>query len=343
MSFKFVHRNLGILLCVLLFSISISGILLVWKKEYLWLSVAQAREEVDLGLIPQAIERIEGDYPYGDVRFIQLYSEDLTLHKVFLSNRRYAWHRQNGEQIEVWSGNERLEDWLLDLHHRFLLGNAIGLNIAGFSGLLLIPLMLIGLIVWWPRRRTLKLGLWPTQLQRGSLLRSHGNVGGVSVLPVLLIALTGVILVYPVESRFVLLNGISENKTRTQDKVTAQLDSRSWDNLIAETYRRYPGSRLRWVIPATAESPADVVGLQQALALNRTGKTSLTFSPNGELTISDALAQPIKQRLFDFSYPLHVGKIGVWYRLLLTLFGLALAFLCGLGLLSFMQRRTLPK
>jgi len=106
---------------LILLSISITGVILIWKKEYLWLSVDGARQTVDPKLLPEAIDNIESSYASGEVAFIQLYSEDLSIHKVSLSERRYAWHNQRGDKVQVWSGNQRWEDFFLDLHHRFLM------------------------------------------------------------------------------------------------------------------------------------------------------------------------------------------------------------------------------
>lgn len=83
MPIKLIHRYIGLLLCLILLSISITGVILVWKKEYLWLSVDGAREVVDPKLLPEAIDNIESSYASGEVAFIQLYSEDLSIHKVF--------------------------------------------------------------------------------------------------------------------------------------------------------------------------------------------------------------------------------------------------------------------
>ena len=135
---------------------------------------------------------------------MRLYSLGLAIHKVYLTDRRYAWFDQQGDFIQQWQANERIEDWLLDLHHRFLLGNTVGLNIAGASGILVILLCLVGGIIWWPRRRSYRLGLWPKSARREAWLISHGNLGASFALPFILLAFTGVLLVYPSESRSLL-------------------------------------------------------------------------------------------------------------------------------------------
>ena len=180
-------------------------------------------------------------------------------------------------------------------------------------------------------------------MQRGSLMRSHGNIGSVSVLPILLVAVTGVILVYPTESRWLLLDSGREQTPVALQKINLDHRQADWATLLQEVEQRFHGSHVRWIQPASSDNPDRVIGLQQVNALNAMGKTSVRFSAQGELIIKDARQSPTSQRLFDFSYPLHVGKLGLWYRLLLSLFGLALAALCVFGLLSFTKRGRSPR
>ena len=339
MSSKSLHRYLGLVLCLIMLSISVTGVLLLWKKEYLWLTVEGGREPVNVSLLAEAIDTIEASYDEDELVFIQLNSEDLSLHKVFLSDRRYAWHKQRGDKIQQWSGNQRWEDLILDLHHRFLLGNTIGLNMAGLGGLLLLPLIFLGLIIWWPRRSWLRFAVVPRSFERAVLMRSHGNLGALFALPFVLLAFTGVILIYPTESRLVLLDSVGAGGSAIIQ--TEAFDSSnglpSWASLIESARLKFPGSKIRSVQPASSTSPNRTVYLQQRDTWDRLGRTSLKFHPNGELTIKDELQQSSAKRVFDFSYPLHTAKLGLLYRLIMTLVGLALAFLCLLGLLSYLK------
>lgn len=340
MQLNVIHRYLGLVLSVLMLIISITGTLLLWKKEFLWLDFPQSRQTTDRSLLPSAINSIEAQYAADEVIFIQLYSEDLSLHKVFLSDRRYAWHNQAGDQLEQWSRNGRFEDWLLDLHHRLLLGNKVGLQVAGFGGLFLMPLLLIGLLLWWSRRRTLGLGLWPKRMKRGALLVSHGNVGAVFSIPIFMLALTGVILIYPSESRFVLLNGFTEQgapaivKTQSYD---ASAGLPSWQIAIQNVYKRYPGSKVRSVTPSTSNNNARTVAFQQPSGWHRLGRSSLKFTLDGQLFVKDELQQDRAKRVFSFSYPLHTAKLGFWYKIAISFVGFAFSLLCALGLVSYFK------
>lgn len=344
---SWIHRWLGIFLCFTLISISLTGTLLIWKKEYLWLSLADARQTInqDSEQLANAIESITNNYADQQILLIQTYSEGLALHKVFLDEGRRAWHNQQGQLIDTWQNNGRIEDWLLDLHHRFLLGNTIGLNIAGFSGLLLLPLLTLGLISWWPRRRTLKLGVIPKTVKKGSLRISHGNLGFLNLIPVLLIAITGIILTYPNESREWLLDPFSNDEDYILsegpvDSFTGPEHS-SWQRVLERAVAQYPDSTIRWVTTESDFTPYRIVGLEQNDAWNRSGKTTIYIDAQaGYMDVNiDALKRPALERLYDFVYPLHTAKMGLWYRLLLTLAGLALLTMAMLGLFAFFKRR----
>lgn len=339
MQLKIIHRYLGLALSVVMLVISITGTMLLWKKEYLWLDISDARQTLDTTLLASAIDKIESSYAVGDVVFIQLYSEDLSIHKVFLSGRRYAWHNQRGELLEQWSSNGRFEDWLLDLHHRFLLGNAVGLQIAGFGGLLLMPLLLIGLTIWWSRRKTIRLGLLPRTMQRASLMRSHGNIGAVFFLPILMLAVTGVVLVYPSESRFILINGFGDDTPPVVEHQSYDISNGlpGWQNAIGQAYQRFPGAQIRSVTPSSVKNQSRTVSFQQAQGWHRLGRSSLTFNVSGQLTVKDELQQPLAKRVFGFSYPLHTAKLGLLYKIAITLVGLAFALLGVFGFLSYLK------
>lgn len=343
MSISSLHRWVGLSLCAFVLLITATGTLLIWKPEYLWLSIADARQVVDRDnkSLALAIERIQASYGVGEVRFIQLHSEGLALHKVFLTSQRYAWHSQQGKQLQVWKGNERWENWLLDLHHRFLLGNRFGLNVVGFTGLLLLPLSIIGLTVWWPRRRLLKLGVRPVGSEHGAWMISHSNLGALSLLPVLLLAFTGTVLVYPSESRWLLVGGFSAPlpPIRTSQSSAVELN---WPSVLDYVHRRYPDSTLRWLSPLTSDvkdlEPTVIkVGLQQADEWNSSGSTSIRFMES-RLEIQNGLGQPWLKRGVDFTYPLHTGKLGMVYRVMLTLFGLMIMAVSILGFGSFVKR-----
>ncbi len=325
-----------------MFCISVSGTLLLLKREYLWLTIPAARAPLQTALIPSMLDAVEASYAEDELRFVQLNSHALGIHKIFLSERRYAWHDQYGKQLQLWSGNERVEDWILDFHHRFLLGNTVGLNMAGFSGLLIVFVMLAGFYLWWPRRRAWRLGLKIKYGERAEYLRTHSNLGATIIVPLMLLAITGVILVYPSESRFVLQNGFSSTPPALSVSRQA-IDSPKWNNTWAEqigyALEQFPQAQLKWVQPASETSSERVIGLAQRGAWDATGKTSIRFADTNLAVIKDARRQTASVRAVDFSYSLHTGDLHLAYRMLMVLVGLGLSWLCVLGLRSYLSGR----
>jgi len=332
---KVLHRYVGLLLCGFVFCISLTGTLLLLKKEYLWISMPEARASIDDSGVANAIKYIERLYK-GNVRFVRLNSHDLSIHKVFLPDHNYAFHGQDGLQVRVWQGNEAIEDWLLDLHHRFLLGNAVGLNIAGASGVLLLPLTTVGLMLWWPNRRFWKLRT-SFKSTFANARKSHTNFGALLVLPIILVALTGVILVYPSESRWLLLNGFS-NKPLVPVLVKKNVINDTWQSQIDFALTEFPGARLRWVQPANEDGGKRVIGISQQGAWDVTGKTTLKFINAQEVLIKDARNQSTMMRTVDLSYALHIGGIAFLYRLLLIAVGVGMCALTFFGFQSYRLR-----
>ncbi|MCH2190046.1 MAG: PepSY domain-containing protein [Gammaproteobacteria bacterium] len=339
---KTLHRAIGAGLASIVLLISVTGVMLVWKKEYLWVSIPSARElpAQNVGYA-DLIETILSGYHANEVLFVRFYLDELSLHKVWLSGGRYAFHDQLGKQIQVWEANERFEDWLLDLHHRLLAGNTIGLNVVGLSGLLLLPLMIFGLILWWSWRRSYSFNLFPASSRLGQIRKSHAETGVTTLLPVLLVVISGVILVYPSESRFIFRDGFKEAEPPKVSIIEAHKipSSVSWMSVFALLDGEFPEAKIRWLALPDEKSGAFSIGVQETASWDRMGRSQIKFTGEEWLKIEQR-KQPSIFRLFDFFYPLHTGKLPVWYRFLLSTAGIMLAWICFLGLLTLFKRRA---
>lgn len=350
---KKIHRYLGIALSALVLLVSVTGVMLVWKREYLWVTIPQARElRAEQSVLAQAAANIESSHPSGQVIFTRFYAEGLSVHKVFLSDRRYAWHDQNGQHIQTWQSNERFEDWLLDLHHRLLLGNTIGLNAVGIGGLLLVFLLILGCVLWWPWRKRYRVNLVPNTGQRRHLLKSHGETGVTILLPVLMIVITGVILIYPSESRFLLRDGLSDPKPpKTLSLQWSELVGASnherlvleppidWPSVFSLAEQQFPNGTLHWLSHPRDDSPAFTIGVQDQGSASVMGNSSIRFNAQSDVVIKNHFDQSLSQQAFDYTYPLHTGKFPTWYRLILSATGLLTAWLSFLGVISFFKRK----
>ena len=165
-----------------------------------------------------------------------------------------------------------------------------------------------------------------------------------SIAAILLTAITGVILIYPEQSRQLLLEPFLNQSGH--DQVVQVLDDLSghentgWLAVLNRTNSLYPEARFRWASPSSKSYPYRVVGVQQQHGWNPTGQTAVYIEASSGTMAgnTDALSQSAIERLFNFTYPLHIGGLGLWYRLLLSLFGLAMFLLSAFGLTSYLKQ-----
>jgi uncharacterized iron-regulated membrane protein len=340
-----VHGWAGALLTLYVLVIGLSGTLLLWKQAYLWLSIPEAR--VDFEPTPAALASIAADIEarFGERNILQIQfpTEDLALTKVVLPEARYAYVAANGELIDDWVLNERWEEWLYDLHHRLLLGD-LGLSLTGTAGLVLLALVVLGLIAFWPLRRGFGRGLWPASRTRPSMLRAHRNIAILVAAPLLLSLLTGVVLAFPgwVDAQL-------EPMRRTQQYSDAMLEglddisgagTGNWLPAFERALAAFPGGRIRTTTVPDPFSSYRVIGIQQLADWHPLGSSRIYIdAPEGYMDVRiDATTLPPVERAINAAYPLHTGRLNWPYRLLLTASGLGLIFASSFGLLAFLGR-----
>lgn len=327
--------------------ISLTGTLLVWKEDYLRLTLPEAR--VAFTPTPAALAQIgvraEAAFASEDILNIAFPTSALPLAKVTMYPDKYAYLDSQGEIIDVWQGNGRPEEWLYDLHHRLLLEDT-GLLIVGFGAMAMVILLLAGMLAWWPMRRGFRLGFVPRSTERAQLRKSHRNLGIVLALPFLLTLVSGITLVFPQDVEELLLEDIRTTQEYS-DQMVEQLDgitgagSGDWLPALERSLAVFPGAAIR-----SAQVPSDfsyyrIIGLQQTDEWSPLGMSRVYIdSEAGYMDIRiDNQALPTIERAYNALYPLHTGRMEtLWYKLFLSLSGLGVATLSVLGLISFVQR-----
>lgn len=92
----------------------------------------------------------------------------------------------------------RATSWLIDLHAT-LLGGPLGKRLNGVGALLSLPLLISGLVLWWPGLGAVWRGLL-VERHRGTkrlLFSLHGAVGAICFGLLLLWSVTGIYLTFP--------------------------------------------------------------------------------------------------------------------------------------------------
>lgn len=341
-----LHAWAGAALSLLLVLVAVTGALLVWKDDYLRLTIPVAR--ADFEPTPAALARIaeaaEAAFGAENIAGITFATEDLALSEVILLDGSMAYLDADGSLVDHWELGGRPEDWLFDLHHRLLWGTP-GLYIVGFAGLATAVLVVAGLIAFWPMRRAIRLGPWPRGTDRPALLLSHRNIGAVAAPFVLIAVLTGAGLAFPdttYELAFTRLRYDVNYGATFFDGLDDLSGSEvaGWEPAMARAQASFPEATIRsaaW--PAAASSR--VIRLQQRGAWSRQGDSQVYIDDRGGSMNQriDARDLPLEERLFNTLYPVHTAGLGNGlYKLLVFATGVALAALGVLGFWAFLGR-----
>jgi uncharacterized iron-regulated membrane protein len=342
-----IHAWAGAALSLLVILMASTGSLLVWKNEFLRLTIPEAR--VDFTPMPEALARIaEGaDRSLGadNIAGAIFATEDMALTQVTLLDESMAYLDVDGNVVDRWEIGGRPEDWLFDLHHRLLLGRT-GLFIAGFAGLATAALVIFGLIAFWPMRRALKLGPVPKGTSRQELLLSHRNIGAVMAPFVTLAVLTGAGLAFPDTTYELAFTRLAYDESYGADFVEglddlSGADVAGWRPAFERAAASFPGAIIRSATWPAASPPYRVIRLQQPGAWSRQGDSQVYIDGTAGYmdTRINARTLPLEERLFNTLYPVHTAGLGtVLYKLYVFLVGLSLTALGVLGLWAFLRR-----
>ena len=163
----------------------------------------------------------------------------------------------------VWGGYAMT--WLYDLHQQLLLPQAIGHMLMGVLGLLLLGLIALGFMVWWPKsgfwRDSLRLR-WSASTSR-NLLGIHRIAGAYFGLFLVVLAATGAMIALPHVTR-PLLSQFSAIEpfpvVRSQRDEAGQRIS--FDRALAAAQKQYPDARAVWIDEPNGETGVYQIRMQ---------------------------------------------------------------------------------
>ncbi len=339
------HAWLGAVLSLLLVVLGTSGTLLVFKDDYLRASITEARAGVvptpsRLAVIADAAQTRFGGKQLKSVVFA---GPDLGITKVYLTSGERAYLNGKGELLTRWQGNAHLDEWIFDLHHHLLAGHT-GEIVTGIAGLAATLLVVTGLVAFWPARRAFSFRIWLRSTARRDVLATHRNLGLLSAVPVLILALTGASMVFSSQTR-VILSFLNEDTMAAPGRWVAGPGKIDWQQALHGAQAAFPGAQLRtanW--PREPGSPA-TIRVKQTAEWHPNGRTLVLIDPatSQVIGVDDALAAPRADRVFNLLYPLHSARVGSGipgrvYDIAVALGGIALSALGMLGIYAFLRR-----
>lgn len=345
-----LHLWLGLGAGLVFAVLGISGSVLVFQPELLrWQHPALFAEPApDEATIAGGLARLladpppgvsGGDLPRAATPYWQLYTRD--------GGRLYLDAGAERVLLERRTDNDLLL-WLRDLHTH-LLGGQRGEQLAGVVGLIGLFLLLSGLYLWWPRS-----GGMVAQLRwfRGPPIRRwlswHRSLGTLTLPIVLLVALTGVAMVWSDVARGVLGLLLTDSPDPTAPAVIARepqvatSDPAHGRALLTAARTALPQAELARVSLPAADDARLVFRARSDGEWHPVGRSLVWLDRvrGASIAAVDASGLAPAARASHAIYPLHGGMVGGWpWRLAVALAGLLPAFLLVTGTLLWWQRR----
>ena len=239
--------------------------------------------------------------------------------------------------------------WLERLHSNFFAGRA-GRVANGIGGLLLVFLGLSGAIVWWPGRGRVRRALrvdWRAGWKR-VVFDLHNAVGIWLLLPVLLLALTGVYFTWPQVYRDAIsrLSPVTRERPVRSTRPTPSSSRLPVDVVIKAARRQVPD--LPWMrvdLPGDTAAPFTVVATLTAEGDLRHGAMLAFDQYSGALLAlrRGSQARTPGDAVVAWIPPLHTGHFGgMGVHVTWAVLGLVPVGLLGTGVLMWWHRVVVP-
>lgn len=261
------------------------------------------------------------------------------------SHSRMVWLSPDGTRVlrhEQWG--EYLMTWIYDLHMNLLAGDT-GKQVAGWSGIAILLLLLTGLAVWWPRGSWRKALAFKRQAAPLRRLRDWHKLVGLCGLPLLIVLVaTGVMLALPQERDWVLTRTLAPLDTPASPRVSRTRGPiLPLTRLLASAHRAVPEARLVWIeIPGDVATPVRLRVQVPGDPSTRFPRSYIHVDRRSGVVVAfvDYRKSGASNAVNTWLHPLHDGSIGgLPVRILVFLAGLVPPALFVTGLLHWLRRR----
>lgn len=256
----------------------------------------------------------------------------------------------SGDVLASFIPERTFSGFLLHLHTSLLVGeHTWGEQLVGVFGILLLLFCITGLILWWPGVMRLHRA-FKVRRGRGALVFNydlHRVIGIVLLIPLLLVAFTGIVLVFPKYTKAPIVNAFAIERPPKPPQAQGGSTRIPLDEVPRIVARSYPAARLVGIqLPGNAKAP-----YQARLLL--AGESKIRYGGGAKLVVwidpatgkvlkeHNAKSMPVSSRLmFEWIFPTHTGDIaGEAGRLLMFVAGLVPLILFVTGFYVWYQKR----
>lgn len=330
-----LHAWAGMGLCLLMAAIALSGALLAFKPELRRLAHPETRgppPAVDAAALSRVMRAAEASAP-GEVRSVTFASASTALHEAALKDGGVVTLDGAGRVAGRWAENARFLDWVFDFHHHLLAGET-GTAVTGWAGVAGLLMVVSGLVLWWPARRSFKGRVVPGR-GRAGWLTAHRDLAVMTAPMVALSLTTGAAMALQTISRPLM------NAPAPVSPVARTTGPVDWGAALAVAQAHFPEATLRIAAPPAKSGAPVTVRLRQPHEWHSNGRTIVYLEPATAAVIGvhDDRTQSRGGRLYNVLWPIHAAKVGgpAW-KTLLALGGLALVLLSLYGGEAYRRR-----
>lgn len=336
------HAWIGLTLSLLTLALALSGAALVYKESYWRLMYPELRVAAPTQTAAeQAAAIAAAEDQFGDeLRLVEMPRSGLPAYHLYLTDGEAFLALDDYRVIDRWRPSERLMAWLFDVHAHLLAGDA-GQVVAGVVALLGVLLVVTGIVLWWPARRTIALGnLLPRSLKRPQLIALHRDLGLYTTPILLVLLLTGAGIVF-YGGAGVVLNGMLGDPPMVSvpPPPRAEVPTRGPPDAATITAVReaVPEARLVRYHHLAEEADLHLLRLKRDCELHPNGRTYVYADGAGHIVLrTDPCTTQPGERALHAIYPLHAGKTqSELYKLATFLGGLVLSVLAASGGFSY--------
>lgn len=343
-----IHLYVGLVMGLIFFVMAISGTVLVYRAEIIGAFMDEWQQIQGL-LTAYEIRALEV-LPVEGVSFIDFPRQEAPWFRVwYLNGDLKYFHPTTLEEIVVSGAVVETMMFLADIHIHLLAGET-GELISGYFGLVLIAMIISGLWLWLPGRRDFKFKhILPKDLGRISLLKSHGVLGVICSVFLLVITLSGVGLIFYPQSQKMIAVFTGEKIGIEMELTTriVRMNRRNMDSveaLVMQFHEQVPSGEISRYYAPTEEMPT-IARLRyrypEDWAPYGASFITVDFAAQRVTDFIDYRLSPEYNRISRKFYPVHAGKMDSGaYKAIVAITGLSLLIMVLTGFTAWIRKKV---
>lgn len=335
------HSFLGLIAGVFLFTLGITGSVLVFSEDidFLLFDKYTATKSTNELQLDKAIIEVQKKFPDWSTRIINFErgkAIQFDLRK--LDVKQYAFlNPVSGKITTVIDANSPLTKWLLKFHYSLQIG-LLGEILIFLAGIVFFLSLITGIVVY--RKVILKTLLFQKKLNKSSKQRYystlHRYVGVWALVLNLLIVLTGIILSF---------NVVASGLQKTS-KPTIPLIKISIEKVLSDIKKQYPDFTVTYIrLPASEDGKIVFNGSFKGdpFYLSKYyNKIAVEYKTGEVISVSKISESDFISKLLSSILPMHSGHYGNWFiKIIYCFIGLSGPFLSITGYFIWLKRKRL--